>query len=73
MPMITLRESEALRETEHPLHDYVTATVGRLVQALPVAHEARDACPLGRSSRYSDEQCEYHYRSDRDFLLSLLD
>ena len=169
-----VRESEALRESEHPLHDYVTATVRRLVQALPMAHEvrwahcsepspvamqrasmiaglahtspsylsihpehgpwiglravivldadcapgepvpapdpctpcpkpclkaldiavtasknapigkkvssswklwlaARDACPVGRSSRYSDEQCEYHYRSDRDFLLSLLD
>jgi methylmalonic aciduria homocystinuria type C protein len=32
----------------------------------------RDACPMGRSSRYSDEQCEYHYRPDRSFLLSLL-
>ena len=32
----------------------------------------RDACPMGRSSRYSDEQCEYHYRSDQSFLLSLL-
>jgi methylmalonic aciduria homocystinuria type C protein len=31
----------------------------------------RDACPMGRSSRYSDEQCEYHYRPDRTFLLSL--
>jgi methylmalonic aciduria homocystinuria type C protein len=169
-----VRVSEALRESEHPLNAYVTATTGRLLQALPVAHEvrwahssepspvamqrasmiaglahtspsylsihpehgpwiglraaivldadygpgeavpapdpctpcpkpclaaldiavtasknapigkkvssrwklwlaARDACPLGRSSRYSDEQCEYHYRSDRDFLLSLLD
>ena len=169
-----VRESEALRESEHPLNDYVTATIGRLVHALPVAHEVRwahssepspvamqrasmigglahtspsymsihpehgpwiglravivldadwasgepvqapdpctpcpkpclealdlavaasksapvgkkvsshwklwlavrDACPLGRSSRYPDEQCEYHYRSDRDFLLSLLE
>lgn len=32
----------------------------------------RDACPMGRSSRYSDEQCEYHYRADRTFLLNLL-
>jgi methylmalonic aciduria homocystinuria type C protein len=31
----------------------------------------RDACPIGRSSRYSDEQCEYHYRPDRSFLLGL--
>lgn len=34
--------------------------------------EVRDACPMGRSSRYSDEQCEYHYRPARGFLLSLL-
>jgi methylmalonic aciduria homocystinuria type C protein len=168
-----LRESEALRNSEHPLNDYVTATIGRLVPALPpacqvrwahssepgpvamqqacmiagLAHTSpsylsihpehgpwiglravlvldadwvsgepvqapdpctpcpkpclealdramaasknapvgkkvssrwdlwlavRDACPMGRSSRYSDEQCEYHYRPDRDFLLSLL-
>ncbi len=33
----------------------------------------RDACPVGRASRYSEEQCEYHYRPDRGFLLSLLD
>ena len=167
-----VRESEALRESEHPLNAYVTVTISRLVQALPVACEVRwahtsqpspvamqrasmiaglahtspsylsihpkhgpwiglravlvldanwgsgepapapdpctpcpkpclaaldravaasknapvgkkvssrwkvwlavrDACPLGRSSRYSDEQCEYHYRPDRDFLLSL--
>ena len=32
----------------------------------------RDACPMGRSSRYSDEQCEYHYRVDHGFLLGLL-
>jgi methylmalonic aciduria homocystinuria type C protein len=32
----------------------------------------RDACPVGRSSRYPDEQCEYHYRPDRSFLLDLL-
>ncbi len=32
----------------------------------------RDACPMGRSSRYSDEQCEYHYRPDHEFLLGLL-
>ena len=35
------RESEALRESEQPLHDYVTDTIGRLVHALPVAHEVR--------------------------------
>jgi methylmalonic aciduria homocystinuria type C protein len=169
-----LRESESLRECEHPLNAYVTAAIGRLVQALPVACKVRwahssepspvamqrasmiaglahtspsylsihpehgpwiglravlvldadwasgepvrapdpctpcpkpclealglavaasknapvgkkvssrwklwlavrDACPLGRSSRYPDDQCEYHYRSDRDFLLSLLE
>lgn len=169
-----VRESQALRESEHPLNAYVTAAIGRLVQALPLACEVRwahssepspvamqrasmiaglahtspsylsihpehgpwiglravlvldadrvsgdpvpapdpctpcpkpclealdravaasknaplgkkvssrwklwlavrDACPLGRSSRYPDEQCEYHYRSDRDFLLSLLE
>jgi len=34
--------------------------------------QVRDACPLGRPSRYTDEQCMYHYRPDRDFLLSLL-
>jgi methylmalonic aciduria homocystinuria type C protein len=32
----------------------------------------RDACPVGRSSRYPDEQCEYHYRPSRSLLLSLL-
>jgi methylmalonic aciduria homocystinuria type C protein len=32
----------------------------------------RDACPEGRSSRYSEEQCEYHYRPDRNVLLNLL-
>jgi methylmalonic aciduria homocystinuria type C protein len=32
----------------------------------------RDACPVGRASRYSDDQCEYHYRPDRAFLLRLL-
>jgi methylmalonic aciduria homocystinuria type C protein len=169
-----LKDSEELDEAEHPLNAYVTDTVGRLLQALPVSHEVRwahasepspvamqqaamiaglahtspsylsihpehgpwiglravvvldlewesgdpapapdpctpcpkpclpalnravaaskqapagkkvssnwrlwlavrDACPLGRSSRYSDEQCEYHYRPERDFLLSLLD
>jgi methylmalonic aciduria homocystinuria type C protein len=32
----------------------------------------RDACPMGRSSRYPDEQCEYHYRPDRSLLLGLV-
>jgi methylmalonic aciduria homocystinuria type C protein len=168
-----LRESEALRKSEHPLNDCVTATIGRLVPALPLACEVRwahssepgpvamqqasviaglahtspsylsihpkhgpwiglravlvldadwvsgepvqapdpctpcpkpclkaldravaasknapvgkkvssrwdlwlavrDSCPVGRTSRYPDEQCEYHYRPDREFLLSLL-
>jgi methylmalonic aciduria homocystinuria type C protein len=169
-----VRESEGLRESAQPLNDYVTATIGRLVQALPVACEVRwahssepspvamqrasmiaglahtspsylsihpehgpwiglravivldmdreggepvpapdpctpcrkpclpaldraveasrnepmgkkvssswslwlavrDACPMGRASRYPDEQCEYHYRVDHGFLLSLLE
>jgi len=168
-----LRESEALRDSDNPLNDYVTAAIGRLVQTLRVASEVRwahssepgpvamqrasmiaglahtspsylsihpehgpwiglravlvldvdcapeepvpapdrctpclkpclaalddavaasksapegkkvssqwklwlavrDACPVGRASRYSDEQCEYHYRSDRELLLRLL-
>lgn len=168
-----LRQSKELRESEHPVNTYVTETVGRLLQGLPVACEVRwahtsepspvamqraamiaglahtspsylsihpqhgpwiglravivldddwtlgepvpapdpcspcpkpcmpaldravaasrhvpmgkkvssswklwlsvrDACPMGRSSRYSDEQCEYHYRPDRTFLLNLL-
>ena len=168
-----LRESQELRQSEHPVNAYVSETVGRLVKALPVAHEVRwahtskpspvamqraamiaglahtspsylsihpehgpwialravivldedwtsgepapapdpctpcrkpclaaldravkasekepmgkkvsnrwrlwlavrDACPMGRSSRYSDEQCEYHYRVDHGFLLGLL-
>jgi cyanocobalamin reductase (cyanide-eliminating) / alkylcobalamin dealkylase len=28
----------------------------------------RDACPVGRSHRYSDEQIRYHYTKDRDVL-----
>ena len=28
----------------------------------------RDACPLGREHRYSDEQIGYHYRGDRTVL-----
>ena len=36
-----VRESEALRESEHPLNAYVTAAIGRLVQALPLACEVR--------------------------------
>jgi len=32
----------------------------------------RDACPIGRTSRYSEEQCEYHYRPSRDFLPGVL-
>lgn len=29
----------------------------------------RDACPLGRTFRYPDEQIEYHYRKDRRILM----
>ena len=36
-----VKESETLRESEHPLHAYVTATIVALVQALPVACEVR--------------------------------
>ncbi len=32
----------------------------------------RDACPVGRPSRYSDEQCEYHYRPDPGYLLRMV-
>jgi hypothetical protein len=43
-------------------------------QALPVAEHAdawiavRDACPIGRPSRYGDEQLGYHYTKDRKHL-----
>ena len=30
----------------------------------------RDACPLGRSSRFPDEQVAYHYTHDRRYLAS---
>jgi hypothetical protein len=32
--------------------------------------EIRDACPVGRQYRYSDEQIRYHYARDRSVLLS---
>jgi methylmalonic aciduria homocystinuria type C protein len=32
----------------------------------------RDACPVGRSHRYSNEQIRYHYTKDRDDLRRLL-
>jgi hypothetical protein len=28
----------------------------------------RDACPVGRASRYGDEQIRYHYAKDRGVL-----
>lgn len=31
----------------------------------------RDACPVGRSHRYSDEQIRYHYMKDRDVLMRM--
>jgi methylmalonic aciduria homocystinuria type C protein len=32
----------------------------------------RDACPVGRSHRYSDDQIRYHYTKDREGLKRLL-
>ena len=32
----------------------------------------RDACPVGRQYRYSDDQIRYHYIKDRSFLRSLV-
>lgn len=32
----------------------------------------RDACPVGRSYRYSDDQIRYHYAKDRDAILRAL-
>ena len=32
----------------------------------------RDACPVGRSHRYGDDQIRYHYTKDRDSLKRLL-
>lgn len=31
----------------------------------------RDACPIGRDHRYSDDQIRYHYAKDREVLTSL--
>jgi len=31
--------------------------------------EVRDACPVGREHRYSDEQIEYHYVKPRELLI----
>jgi len=33
---------------------------------------ARDACPIGRAHRYTDEQIRYHYAKDRDVLKRLV-
>lgn len=33
----------------------------------------RDACPVGRDYRYSDDQIRYHYIKDRSFLKSLVE
>lgn len=32
----------------------------------------RDACPIGRDYRYSDDQIRYHYIKDRSFLKTLV-
>jgi hypothetical protein len=34
--------------------------------------KVRDTCPVGKSSRYSEEQIRYHYIKSLDLLHSLL-
>jgi cyanocobalamin reductase (cyanide-eliminating) / alkylcobalamin dealkylase len=45
------------------LHDALEA--GELVEHWRLWLAMRDACPVGRSWRYSDEQLEYHYTGKR--------
>lgn len=33
----------------------------------------RDVCPMGRASRYDEDQCEYHYLKDRTSLLRVVE
>jgi methylmalonic aciduria homocystinuria type C protein len=42
-----------------------------LAASAPIAWLAvRDACPIGRTYRYSDEQIVYHYTNDRSVLVT---
>ncbi|MBT9559425.1 MAG: hypothetical protein IV100_25575 [Myxococcales bacterium] len=59
-----------------PAFEVARAALGATVTAAAVQNRwhdwvaVRDACPLGRASRYSDDQIAYHYTHDRRYLRS---
>lgn len=51
----------ALEHTRDP-------TVSSLGESWPLWAKVRDACPVGKSHRYGDDQIRYHYAKDRAML-----
>jgi methylmalonic aciduria homocystinuria type C protein len=43
-------------------------TVSSLGDSWPLWAKVRDACPVGKAHRYSDDQIRYHYAKDRAML-----
>jgi methylmalonic aciduria homocystinuria type C protein len=54
--------ARALELTQHQLDALSVA------QSFRTWLSVRDACPVGRAQRYSDEHIEYHYTKARDLL-----